>query len=247
MNQQLTPHSDNYRKHLKTRIIGRLQSACFTFVTLAPTETPHKRGVHYLTVCEGINTVRKAMDTFKEGRRYGKRIVVRPSRHRRGLHELYTYHIPSHWSEACIANRNLIKAAQRLAHAIEHDHSFDALQWRVRFLHQYYALPVWKRNMTWVPVDRRRYAHFYTFVFTTIYRALKAAADSRKQCQIQSQPVFEPVTEQEEGGFTVKNAEKTRTRLRISKKSSKFARFLDIPISNETKDSNHRRWRQQRT
>ena len=51
-----------------------------------------------------------AMDMVKEGQARKKRIIVRPSRFRSGLFELYTYHFPKHWSAACVANRELIKA-----------------------------------------------------------------------------------------------------------------------------------------
>ena len=61
------------------------------------------------------------MDEEKEGQKYKKRIVVRPSRFRDGLFELYTYHFPKQWSAACVANREMIKEAQRRAHALEKD------------------------------------------------------------------------------------------------------------------------------
>ena len=55
------------------------------------------------------------MDEPKLGQARRKRIIVRPSRFRFGLHELYVYHFPKHWSAACIANRELIKEAQQQA------------------------------------------------------------------------------------------------------------------------------------
>jgi len=125
--------------------------------------------------------VRKAMDMNADGRKYKKRIIVRPSRHRLGLHELYTYHFPKTWSKACVANRELIKTAQRRAHAIERDHSLAALEWRVRFLHQLYSLPVWYKDMKDVPVNQRRYPHFYAYVFATIYYSLRTSAQQAEQ------------------------------------------------------------------
>ncbi len=168
-------------KHLKTKIIDALETSCATFVSLPPSATPHARTVRFLTFCEGIDTVHKAMDMNADGRKHKKRIIVRPSRHRPGLHELYTYHFPKTWSAACVANRQLIKTAQRMAHAIERDHSLQALEWRVRFLHQLYTLPVWYKDMTDVPVSQRRYPHFYSYVFATIYHSLRAAAQTAQQ------------------------------------------------------------------
>ena len=81
-----------------------------------------------------------AMDMVKEGQARKKRIIVRPSRFRSGLFELYTYHFPKHWSAACVANRELIKEAQRQAHALEHAHTREALEWRTRFLSHYFRV-----------------------------------------------------------------------------------------------------------
>ena len=97
--------------HLKTKVINRLKWDGFEFVSLPAGSTPHKRGVHYFHTCAFLTAIRGAMDMAKEGRKCRKRIVVRPSRFRRGLHELYTYHFPKHWSAACVANRELIKEA----------------------------------------------------------------------------------------------------------------------------------------
>ena len=172
-------------KHLKTKIIDALEASCATFVSLPPSATPHVPTVRYLTFCEGINTVRQAIGSYADGRRLRKRIVVRPSRHRQGLHELYTYHFPKTWSAACVTNRQLIKTAQQIAHSIERDHSLQALEWRVRFLQQLYTLPVWYKDMQDVPVAQRRYPHFYSYVFTTVYYSLRAATQTVKQETIQ--------------------------------------------------------------
>ena len=118
-----------------------------------------------------------AMDTRKEGRHYKKRIVVRPSRFRNGLFELYTYHFPKHWSEACIANRELIKEAQRLAHAIEHDHSLEALTWRVRFFNHYFTVV---KGGAKPEEGMKRYSRFYQYTYVAIYRQLQA---ERKKAQ----------------------------------------------------------------
>ena len=113
----------------------------------------------------------------KEGRKCRKRIVVRPSRFRAGLHELYTYHFPKHWSAACVANRELIKEAQRQAHALEHDHSIEALEWRVRFFKHYYT--VFKGGAKPEP-GMKPYSRFYQYTYVAIYRQLQA---ERKKAQ----------------------------------------------------------------
>ena len=150
------------KKHLKTSVIKGLSE---TFVAPAklPVNTKHKRGVHYFNLCDGIEKVCGAFDTTKQGQKYRKRIIVRPSRHRNGLHELYTLHFPKHWSEECLNNREIIKQAQRIAHKIEHMHSFTALEWKVRFFKQYYN----------PEPGKKRYPHFYTFVFNSVYRSLR--------------------------------------------------------------------------
>ena len=123
----------------------------------------------------------------EEGRKCRKRIVVRPSRFRRGLHELYTYHFPKHWSAACVANRELIKEAQRQAHALEHDHSIEALEWRVRFFRHYYT--VFKGGAKPEP-GMKPYSRFYQYTYVAIYRQLQA---ERKKAQEPEPVSFEPI------------------------------------------------------
>ena len=158
-------------KHLKIRVMDRLKSSGFEFVSLPAGSTPHKRGVHYFHTCAFLTAIRGAVDMAKEGRRCKKRIVVRPSRFRAGLHELYTYHFPTHWSAACVANRELIKEAQRQAHALEHDHSIEALEWRVRFFNHYFR--VFKGGAK--PEEGMKpYSRFYQYTYVAIYRQLQA-------------------------------------------------------------------------
>ena len=102
--------------------------------------SPRKRGVYYFVPARGIDALRCAMDSQREGASCRKRIVVRPSRFRKGLHELYTYHFPKHWSAACVANREMIKEAQRQAHALEKDFSLEAMEWRIRFFNHYFRV-----------------------------------------------------------------------------------------------------------
>ena len=173
--------------HLKTKIINRLKWDGFEFVSLPAESTPHKRGVHYFRCYVGVEALWGAVDMAKEGRKCRKRIVVRPSRFRAGLHELYTYHFPKHWSAACVANRELIKEAQRQAHALEHDHSIEALEWRVRFFNHYFR--VFKGGAK--PEEGMKpYSRFYQYTYVAIYRQLQA---ERKKAQEPESVSFEPV------------------------------------------------------
>ena len=146
-----------------------LSQTLATFVPHPSDSAPHAKGVCYFCISNpAIVAIWGAIDTVKQGQKCKKRIVVRPSRHYPGLHELYTYHFPKQWSKACQANRELIKTAQRLAHAIEKDHSYAALEWRIRHI-QYLLNPV---------PGQKSYAHFYPFVYVTIYQSLRAASQS---------------------------------------------------------------------
>ena len=151
-------------KYLKTRVIERLSATCATFVSLPPDATPSTKGVRYFTTVEAVKTIRGAMDLIREGRKYHKRIIVRPSRHRKGLHELYTYHIPKAWSQACQDNRALLHQARVQAHAIERDHSLAALEWRVQHLANYYN-----------PKDGiKPYARLFHYVYFVLQRDMRA-------------------------------------------------------------------------
>ena len=152
-------------KYLKTRVIERLSATCATFVSLPAGITPASKGVRYFTTIEAVKTLRGAMDLIREGRKYHKRIIVRPSRHRKGLHELYTYHIPKAWSQACQDNRALLHEARLQAHAIERDHSLAALEWRVQQLANYYN-----------PKDGiKPYARLFHYVYFILQRDMRAA------------------------------------------------------------------------
>jgi hypothetical protein len=134
--------------------------------------------VRYFTLAAGIKILCGAMDAQKDGHKRRKRIVVRPSRHHLGLHELYTYHFPKHWSEACVSNRELIKEAQRQAHALEHDFSYEGLEWRIRFFSHYFR--VFRCGEKPAP-GMKAYSRFYQFAYVSIYRALKAAREAEQE------------------------------------------------------------------
>ena len=163
---------------MKNIVISGMQAKCATFVALPPNSTPHTKGVRYFRLATGIDSLFGAMDPVKIGRQRRKRIVVRPSRFRIGLHELYTYHFPTHWSAACVANRELIKLAQRQAHALEKDHSAEALEWRVRFLMHYFR--VFKGGEQPEP-GLKRYSRFYQYTYVCIYRHLQQIAQRAQE------------------------------------------------------------------
>jgi hypothetical protein len=165
-------------RHLKNIVIDRLKSTIATFEQLPAGSTPHSKGVRYFRANTGIDMFWGAMDMVKEGQARKKRIIVRPSRFRSGLFELYTYHFPKHWSAACVANRELIKEAQRQAHALEHDHSLAALEWRTRFLHHYYT--VFKGGAK--PEEGLKpYSRFYQYTYVSIYRQLQKEAAAKAE------------------------------------------------------------------
>jgi hypothetical protein len=173
-------------QHLKNSVMNGLRANGCIFMPLPPQITPHSKGVRYLTLNPLFTTIRGAMDPQKIGQKRRKRIVVRPSRHHLGLHELYTYHFPKHWSEACVSNRELIKEAQRQAHALEHDCSFEAVEWRIRFFSHYFR--VVKGGEEPAP-GMKPYSRFYQFVYVSIYRFLQAA--QQQTCQATQQPATE--------------------------------------------------------
>jgi len=178
-------------KHLKTQIIERLEGCGFTFEALPKGATPHKRGVHYCSMCVGVDFLMGAMDYEKEGQKYKKRIVVRQSRFRDGLFELYTYHFPKHWSAACMENREIIKEAQRRAHALEKDCTAEGLEWRIRFFEHYFRV----FNRKEKPEEGfKAYSRFYQYTYVAIYRQLKAAAQKAKEEEVESEINIEDIS-----------------------------------------------------
>ena len=97
---------------------------------------------------------------------------------------------PNHWSAACVANRELIKEAQRQAHALEHDHSIEALEWRVRFFNHYFT--VFKGGAKPEP-GMKAYSRFYQYTYVAIYRQLKAEQEQALQEKQLEDISFEPI------------------------------------------------------
>ncbi len=179
-------------QYLKTRVINALKSTIATFVEL-PDGTPHSKGVRYFRADVGVDALWGAMDEGKLGRKYKKRIVVRPSRFRDGLFELYTYHFPKHWSAACVANREMIKEAQRQAHALEHSCTPEALEWRIRFFLHYFN--VFKGHAKPEP-GLKPYARFYQYTFVVIYRQLREEAQKARESSDISDTYIRHLTEE---------------------------------------------------
>ena len=180
-------------QHLKSCIIRRLKCAVSYYAPHSEISASHRRGVRYLVPVVGIDMFWGAMSTHKEGRRYHKHIIVRRIPRSGGqLLQLYTYHFPKTWSAACVANRELIKEAQRQAHALEHAHTREALEWRTRFLHHYYA--VFKGGAKPEP-GMKPYSRFYQYTYVAIYRQLKEEAQKAKEpAEINIEDIsFEPI------------------------------------------------------
>jgi len=195
-------------RHLKSIVKNRLNSIISRYVPNAEVSASHRRGVCYLEFTLGIDMYYGIMNSRKEGRHYNKHIIVRRAPRWGGrLHQLYTYHFPKTWSAACVANRELIKTAQKIAHALEHDYSLASLEWRLRFFRHYFR--VFKGGAAPEP-GMKAYSRFYQYTFVAIYRELKAA----------QQPSTEP---------SLTSAEPSLT----SAESSQFAAEQPSPSSTE--------------
>ena len=176
-------------RHLKSIVKNRLEGIISYYAPHSEISAFHARGVRYFVPIDCYEMFYGAMNTVKEGRRYKKHIVVRRVPRCGGhLLQLYTYRFPKTWSAACVANRELIKEAQRRAHALEHDHSLAALEWRIRFFHHYYT--VFKGGAKPEP-GMKPYSRFYQYTYVAIYRELKAAQQQAEEVSFEA--VTEPV------------------------------------------------------
>ena len=178
-------------QHLKSIIKNRLRRVISSYAPHADISASHARGVRYFVPVAAIEYLCGAINTGREGRRYKKHIVVRRHSGRRDVLQLYTYHFPKTWSAACVANRELIKEAQRRAHALEHDHSYASIEWHIRFLKHYFR--VFKGGAEPEP-GMKRYSRFYQYTYVAIYRDLKAAQQQVLASQSVTEDVsFEPI------------------------------------------------------
>lgn len=156
-------------RHLKSIVKNRLKGIISYNAPHSEISASHARGVCYFVPVECYNAYWGAMNTVNESRRYKKHIIVRRVP-RSGVLQLYTYHFPKNWSPACVANRELIKEAQRRAHALEKDFGPVGLEWRVRFFKHYFR--VFRCGEKPEP-GMKRYSRFYQYVYVAIYRELK--------------------------------------------------------------------------
>ena len=131
----------------------------------------------------GIDEVHGAIDSVKEGQARRARLVCRwrpqgPQSYAPDgskLHELFymRFH-EGPWSEGATRNREMIKAAQRMAHDIErvcyHPEEFgeeDIAQ--AKIWQEKYA-----EYLKTIPKGSKQYKHFYGWMFTEIYRGLRS-------------------------------------------------------------------------
>ena len=184
-------------RHLKTRIISRLNGIVSRYVPSSEVSASHRRGVRYLEFVPAIKIYYGTMNSHKEGQRYNKHIIVRRVPRCGGnLYQLYTYHFPKHWSAACVENRELIKLAQRQAHALEHSYTPEALEWRLRFFTHYFRVVRGGANPE---PGMKRYSRFFQYTYVAIYRELQAARKAAQEPEINIDEIsandisFEPV------------------------------------------------------
>ena len=221
-------------RHLKTRIMNRMDIIISHYEHLPSNTAPRARGVRYFVPIELFKAYWGAMNTVKEGQHYRKHIVVRRMPYAKGLLQLYTYHFPTHWSAACIANRELIKQAQRYAHALEHDHSYAALEWRMRFFRHYYR--VVKGGHAPEP-GLKAYSRFYQYAYVCIYRDLKAEQQSRLQAENHSRLLsthdqqFSSLGAQSESSASVSTSQTTSNDLKQHQSTSNDISFSPINLS----------------
>ena len=160
-------------RHLKSIVKKNLKGIIDHYVPNADVSASHRRGVCYFVPIVCFDSLWGTMNDLQKGCQRQKHIVVhRVPRYKGHVLQLYTYHFPKTWSAACVANRELIKTAQKLAHALEHDHSLASLEWRVRFFRHYFR--VVKGGAKPEP-GLKPYSRFYQYAYVSIYRELQSA------------------------------------------------------------------------
>ena len=124
-----------------------------------------------VTFVNGFESIWGALDSVKEGKRNGYRVVARRHDYTKNnydedgnkWHELFYYHFhEGAWSEGATRNREMIKAAQRTAHDIERDPELRE-PWVALYA-------VYRAS---IPEGSTKYYHFYNFVYVTIYRQMR--------------------------------------------------------------------------
>jgi len=126
-----------------------------------------------VTFIDEIESLWGAIDSVRQGKKNGYRVVVRRHEYDEDknydqeghkIHELYYYHFhEGPWSEGATRNREIIKAAQKAAHAIERDAELR---------------PIWEEAYAdyraSLPAGTTKHYHFYNFVYVTILRDMYA-------------------------------------------------------------------------
>ncbi|MBO4362608.1 MAG: hypothetical protein J5823_07520 [Paludibacteraceae bacterium] len=139
-----------------------------------------------VTFVDAIDIVKGALDSIKDGQAKRARLVCKW--HYWGekwidedgskVHLVYTYHFhEGEWAEGATRNREMIKAAQRMAHDIErvcyHPEEYgEEDREQARIWQQKYA----EYRATFAP-DRKDYKHFYGWMYTDIYRGMRREAE----------------------------------------------------------------------
>ena len=122
-----------------------------------------------------IDKLTGALDSKKYGESHGMRLV---SRYRKGSgNEHQIYFMRKHegaWSEGATQNRELIKAAQKRAHAIDKavrhpeectpEQVAEAVEWQEQF----------RTYREGLKEGERGYGSLYTYVYVRIYREMKS-------------------------------------------------------------------------
>jgi len=135
-----------------------------------------------VTYIDGIRSVRGALDSVKVGQAKRARWISRfrwqgeKSFAPDGSlwHELYLMHMhEGDWSEGATRNREMIKAAQRMAHDIErvcyHPEEYgEEDKEQARIWQQKYA-----EYRDTIPKGSTKYKHFYGWMYTEIYRGMR--------------------------------------------------------------------------
>ena len=135
-----------------------------------------------VTFADVIDTVRGALDSVKDGQIKRARLVCKwhnwgekwINKDGSKVHLVYTYHFhDGEWPEGAMRNREMIKAAQRMAHDIErvcyHPEEFtkDDIE-QAQIWQQKYA----EYRATFAP-GSTDYKHFYGWMYTEIYQAMR--------------------------------------------------------------------------
>ena len=123
------------------------------------------------TFTNGITSVWGAIDSVKDGKVNGYRIVVRRHDYGEGKnfdsdgskwHELFYYHFhEGAWSDGATRNREMIKAAQRTAHDVERNPALR-VEWEAKYA-------AYRESSAY----KEKPYHFYNFVYVTIYRQIR--------------------------------------------------------------------------